>query len=230
MTIKSMKRSYIFGLSLLLGMLAGCVQPIEEPVPAAPQVFTGVIETSESTKTVLGALEDGVHKVKWSVGDVVLIGKVRHEVSEVSADGLSATFVSLEPSKVPLKQCEATTSATATGGMLYWKRGKTDFNTFSDFEDTYYVAWYPPEVLDTTSFSDHFFRFSETQYYREGRIDNLPMVAISRNTEFVFRNLCAVLAISLTGNGQTVGKIRVNGTSQTLSGWSHTEGEHISRE
>lgn len=194
-----MKKANIYVLALLLAFLpAGCAHELEESAPAVPQVFTGVIEQGVVTKTELAPLEEGVHKVKWSVGDEVLIGGVIFRVETTSSDGLTATFKAVDDNAVPLRQVYPNSSGT----LLYSKSGSAGDNA-------YYAAWYPPAILDQSS--SHWFTLPNTQYYKEGRIDNLPMYAISRTGEsFLFRNLCAVLAISLTGSSdKKVGKIRL---------------------
>ena len=208
-----MKKANIYVLAFLLALLpAGCAHELEEPAPAVPQVFTGVIEQGVVTKTELGPLDEGVHRVKWSVGDEVLIGLERFYVESTSSDGLTATFKAVNPNAVPIQQVNSELSVYYPDGIIGG--------------GGYYAAWYPPAILDTTtSPAAHRFTLPYTQYYKEDRIDNLPMCAISRTGDsFKFRNLCAVLAISLTGPSSsyyTVGKIGLTHTSNNRpSGYS----------
>ena len=199
-----------YGLVLLLAFLpAGCTRTLEEPAPghpSAPLEFTGVFEQSEATKTVLAPLEDGVHKVKWSIDDQVFIGGVTYKVSSTSDDGLKATFTAVDGSANPVAQV----SKNLSNKYLYYPKGVGTPGY------GYYVAWYPTTILEVVNQNSHRFRMPGTQYYREGRIDNLPMLALAETDQmFVFRNLCAVLAIDLVGSTtQKVGKIRVQGTSR----------------
>lgn len=206
-----MKHCYIERLTLILlaaSLAAGCTRTLEEPAPseASPAVFTGILEQAQATRTTLGALQDGILPVMWSMDDEVKIGTVLHRVASVSDDGLTATFAPVDGSQQLKKEVSyyTTTSeskylACSSGGNLY-------------------LACYPPTLFDDWFTT----RFQAVQYYKEGRIDNLPMYALSTSDEtFVFRNLCAVLAVSLVGSADTkVDKIEVESTSKKLSGIS----------
>lgn len=201
-----MKKS-IYRLSLLLGLfLAGCAhEPADDEQTdlVAPKIFTCYIEQEAVTKTVMGDLENGVNYVRWSPDDVIRIGGVRCQVDEISNDGTIATFRALDNAD-PAKEVYGSIAYDATrtygstsSGNMYW-------------------AMYPATLVD----ANRDIILPEKQVYTENRIDNLPMYAIAfENEPFVFRALCSVLAVTLTGgNDKRVGEIEVKSNNQYLSG------------
>ena len=61
---------------------------------------------------------------------------------------------------------------------------------------TVYKAYYPVGVYNNGTPT-----LPATQTYVAGRIDNLPMYAEATTTDLIFRNLCTVLQLNLTGDG-----------------------------
>ena len=77
-----------------MGLLAGCQKEINAPVSEENTDGKTVITVGlEGTKTSLGALEEGKHKVYWSDGDAIAINGVSSdELSGVTENSSSATF------------------------------------------------------------------------------------------------------------------------------------------
>ena len=61
--------------------------------------------------------------------------------------------------------------------------------------ETTYNAYYPASIYNGTTAT-----LPATQTYEEGAISNLPMYAYSTDHNLVFKNLCAVLAITVTSD------------------------------
>lgn len=89
--------------------------------------------------------------------------------------------------------------------------------TKSDTQDdpvSPYRAYYPSTIFDGTTAT-----LPAQQTYTEGEFSNNPMYATSTSNSLAFKNICGVLAISLTsGDIATLKSIRISSSSKNLCG------------
>ena len=181
-----MKQSIFYLVPVLL-LVAGCQQMAEEeivtpaPEAAMPQrTITATLEGHTPTRTELsGPDENGIYYPWWSDGDEVAVW----------ADGVNVS------DKYTLS--DGAGSGTATfKGTLYGKK---------------MVALYPyaDKTADGVEGDVLSLGLPSEQTYVAGSFGPgaFPMVSVSESDAFSFRNLCAVLKVSMTGE-ESVNSIR----------------------
>ena len=147
--------------------------------------FTATIEQS-GDKTTLGTPDaSGNRSVQWSTNDQIRINGVLYTGTPDNDNATQATF---------------TSESTVTANL----------------NSPYYVAYYPADIYDGTTAT-----LPATQDYdaTTNGISNLPMYAAitsgSDNHNLVFKNLCAVLAITVNSDEMsTVTSIEVSSALQ----------------
>ena len=175
------KHYWIFTGSVLLALLVGCRNTNvewEEEVLVCPhkegRTLTARLELepdSAVTRTYLSGPVDGIYYPYWSQGDAVA----------VYADGINMA------DQFVLSEGEGTTTALFTGTLS----GK------------HLVALYPYSCRTEKGLKDGILTLElpAEQEYVSGTFGNgaFPMLAVSETDELSFKNLCAVLKLSLTG-------------------------------
>lgn len=133
--------------------------------------FTARLEGGGMTKTLLGVQAGSVRPVLWAADDSVRINGVRYNVTQLSSDSLTATFV---PER----------AVAGTGGRYQAYYPTEIFNGG--------VPALPATQLYRAP--------ATTAAGKYPVIAHLPMYAESSSNHLDFRNLCAVLHFSLTGS------------------------------
>lgn len=171
--MKKTVRIFLSGL-FLLPSLYGCLQiePQEEPV-AATNLLTAILENQAETRSQLGLTEDNKYFAFWTAKDELA----------VYVDDLHT------PDRYVLSEGAGTRTGTFTGTV----------------SGLHYIALYPYSDLGQNGVHDNVLELvlpSEQHYapdsFGEGAF---PIIAVSEDSELIFKNLCAVLKISLTGSG-----------------------------
>lgn len=192
-----MKRIFIGAATALL-MLAACetLEPVQVPDSSLVGISSGsgnggvsttdsVIVTAnlDATKTYL-EYSGGVYKQKWSVSDQILVWDLE-----------------------TLEQEEPT--------YEFFKLFSGEYSSTAEFVGTLQADYYVALYADSYSYPYNGYpsiTLPLSQYY--GGYDNLrdyqnPMIAISNNRDFYFQNICSVLKVSVTGNGEALNCITV---------------------
>lgn len=151
---------------------------------AATQLFTATI--GADTKTYL-QYNDGVYKTVWSEGDYIYV--INSETAEFEV--------------CPIVEGVGTTTATFAGTM----------------EADSYMAYFGSgwDIEEGQDKSEIYLRSYQNVFYRwdsnSGKYLNMfgprdfPMIARSSTKSFEFQNICSVLKVSITGNGESVNDI-----------------------
>lgn len=131
--------------------------------------LSAIMESGAKTKTTLSGLEDGMYYPLWSAGDEIA----------VYVDGDSS------PVKFTLKSGEESTEATFSGSR--------------DGES--YCAIYPFSAAEVMQNGTISLTLPQTQHYVAGSFgpDSYPMIAQGRDGVLNFKNLCAVMKVSIKG-------------------------------
>ena len=192
-----MNTKYLYLILASAFVLAGCSARLEDDMVPEPRLFTGVIEQGEGTRTALGDLTEGTFPVNWSSDDQVMINNVLYKVNQI-VDGNRATFGPVNANE---------------------QLGENDYYYAPQW---LYCAWYPASLNVTRSAYQLKITLPETQYYKEGRIDHLPMVGRSDTDMFLhFKNICAVLRVVLTGSSDVkVSRIVVTNPNYNSSSYN----------
>ena len=163
----------LFHTFALLLIAAGCQQrEIEQP--AAPSNFLKAsMERSVATKSQLGQAVDGKYYAFWTSKDELA----------VYVDG------TMHPDKYVLSQGAGSESGVFAGSVT----------------GNRYVALYPySDRVQGEGLKDNVLSLvlPETQVYSENTFGEgaFPMLAVSEGDELPFKNLCAVLKVSMTGD------------------------------
>lgn len=184
-----MKNCGLFLCAASLGlMLSACESPLPDQEEAA--AFTATIAGRGATKTLLAAADENTRSVLWSDGDTVLLGGVPYVAGAIREGGRVATLSGVGAER-----------DTGIGGTEL------------------YCAWYPASLIvdgtvPTLPATQH---RGGTDASGLPRVSDLPMYAESATTQLTFENICAVLALSLTGSG-TVTHVVVSSASRPLCG------------
>jgi len=170
----------VFSTFFFLLVLASCSRIAEEDVQILPQHFlTATLEGNNKTKTQLGGPEEGIYYPYWSAGDAVA----------VFADGINA------PDKYTL------VDGAGTGKGKF--KGVISGNKM--------VGLYPYSALSEEGLQGNVLHLElpTVQQYAPDSFcpGSYPMVAVGSSGELSFKNLCAVLKVSMTGE-QAVRSIR----------------------
>ena len=162
----------IFATASLLLIAAGC-QQTEFVQPAGPSHYlTATVENHGVTKSQLGRTDEGKYYAFWTAGDELA----------VYVDGLSM------PDKYVLSR-GAGSEKGVFGGTVAGNR---------------YVALYPYSDRVQEGLKDNVLSLElpEVQEYSPDSFGEaaFPMLAVSEGDELQFRNLCAALKVSMTGD------------------------------
>jgi len=180
----------VFILSLFF-LAAGCQQAeFEQPV-VGTHYLTASIENGDVTKTQLGQTSDGRYFAFWSAKD--------------------SLAVYLDGSNTPEPFVLSKGAGTEKGTFLGPRSGRK------------YVALYPYRDRSSEGLTGETLTLDlpAVQTYSEDSFgeEAFPMLAVAEGSDLSFKNLCAVLKISMTGT-QTVKAIRFvsNDSSMPVSG------------
>lgn len=200
---RCMKQLFSFLVMALLLMVAGCKRSlieVDNPEESV-RLITARMESDNTTKTVLTGPVDGIYYPYWSKGDELA----------VYADGVSA------PDKYSLVEGEGSVTASfkgkVTGAKLF--------------------ALYPYSFRSEEGVTNGVMTLElpSVQVYKQGSFadDSYPMVAVSTTDELSFKNLCAVLKVSMTGESM-VKTIRfvAHDTQMMVSGKATVEMDYSS--
>ena len=157
-------------IAVLTLLACACLPDVEFPLQPQENLLTATIGSDPATKTSLSTEEDNYSKVLWTKGDQI------------------GVFVNGEPNLY---------AYTLVSGA-----GKSEA-VFSGFgTGASYIAVYPYTVITGLSGETVSVDLPLEQAFTNGSFGNgsNPMVAVSNNTALPFRNLCAVLKVSMTGH------------------------------
>lgn len=169
-----MKHIKFLFVLFLLGAL-GCQRISEEDSHKGDFVIHAWTEGGEDTKTSLSGLGmDGMYHVLWASGDKIT----------VYADG------STIPSDFSL------TSGAGTDHAMF--TGATAGSTF--------IGFYPSSMIAAEGWQNNVLTINlpQEQAYAAGTFapETFPMIAVGSASNLTFKNLCAILKVSLTGEEQ----------------------------
>ena len=180
--------------------------------------FKAILEgVDPSTKTYLGAEEDGLYPVYWSEGDKIKTFVSQHEISDgqgyrLDLESGAGTVESVFSGSVPALPDGSLyyyavypySLGASIGGADAWSSGQSPaehiFDPDGDESNVWEISNYVQIPLPSVQqYSPHSF----------GR-DYNPAIAVSRDQTLRFKNPCGLLRINLTGNVK-VGKITIKG-------------------
>ena len=200
-----MKRDYIYSLLVFVAAIlcsVGCSK-IEEKLEFDPEkgnnVLEGTFEGSGKTKTTLSGLENGVYKALWSSGDQIAV------FIDGNSDGANYKLISGEDSPV------------------------ASFRGYGKGES--YVALYPAEMARELQGSELMIELPAEQVYQANSfgVDSYPMLAVSNSNSLEFKNTCAILGVSMTGNHNIKSiEFRTNNEDVCVSGAAKIDVSQVS--
>lgn len=163
-------RKYIYAIALAALLLTACQK--SDGIVEKTGIRENVLTArleSGDTRTELGKLTAGGYKNLWSEGDVIGI-----YIDDITT-----------PAEYTLTGGVGTSEAKFTGYGLGYN----------------YIAVYPFSMAAGIDGSVVELNLPAEQHYVPDSFgaDSYPMVAVSKSTQLQFRNLCAVLKVSLTG-------------------------------
>lgn len=186
-------RKTLFSLSILaLGFMASCQQ--EEVLNETSQLkaglnFTATFEESTESRTQLSALENNTYKVLWSANDYVSIFESENTHAQyVVADGVGSARGSFIP---------------AGGNDI---KGTESWNDGTEM----YVGVYPYAEGTTVAKNEKGFTVNTViptkQAFAAGSFakDAYPMVAVSEDHDFAFKNVGTIIVLPLKGEHKIV--------------------------
>ena len=159
-----------FFLLCLLPAISACVAlPSEGDAPGGESILTAFLEGGELTKTHFAGPEEGVYYPYWSGNELIAV------YSDNSSD----------PSRFALKSGQNSRKATFAGPVS----GRR------------YIALYPLENGGKHNEGSVSLTLPAVQNYKQGSFGEgaFPMLAVSSSNSLSFKNLCAVLKVSMTG-------------------------------
>ena len=174
-----------------LCLLAGACVPFwdNQLLPQEENQLTATILSEPMTRTILSSEKDGASKVLWAANDAI----------GVFLDG------SADPSLFHVVSGAGSSRATFSGTG----RGSS------------YIAVYPYDIITSLNGESVSVELPSVQTYTKSSFQNgaYPMVAVSSSSELSFRNLCAVLKVSMTGHHNVTRLIfRANDSSVKVCG------------
>ena len=149
------------------------MEPESTSAPSVPMKFSATLEPQDSTKTILGGnYEDKTRKVLWEPDDAIIVMPAQSSINAVFKN---------------------TASENAS---------KVEFSGVIPYSESYW-ALYPCAYFNSATASFVCLTLPSVQHYKEGSFDTdtAPMVARSTESdELVFKNLCGLLAVRMTGD------------------------------
>lgn len=161
---------------------------------AATQLFTATI--GADTKTYL-QYNDGVYKTVWSEGDYIYV--INSETAEYE--------------RCPIVEGVGTTTATFAGTMeadsyMAYFGSEWDIEEGQDKLEIYFNSY--QEAF-------HIWDSNSGKYLNMFGPRDFPMIARSSTKSFEFQNICSVLKVSVTGNGEWVDDIYFTPNDESIS-------------
>ena len=169
-----MKHIKFLFVLFLLGAL-GCQRISEEDSQKGEFVIHARTEGGEDTKTSLSGLgTDGMYHALWAAGDVIT----------VYADG-----------------------STVPGDFTLTSGAGTDRATFSGATaGSSFIGFYPSSMIAAEGWQSNVLTINlpQEQAYAAGTFapGTFPMIAVGSASNLTFKNLCAILKVSITGEEQ----------------------------
>ena len=160
----------ILSVAVLTLLACACLPDVEFHLQPQENLLTATIGGNPATKTSLSTEEDNYSKVLWSKGDQL----------GVFVDGVPNLYTYTLVSGAG--RSEAVFSGFGTGAS--------------------YIAVYPCTAVTGLNGETLSVDLPSEQAYTKGSFGSgsNPMVAVSNTTDLPFRNLCAVLKVSMTGH------------------------------
>ena len=160
----------ILSVAVLTLLACACLPDVEFPLQPQENLLTATIGGNPATKTSLSTEEDNYSKVLWTKGDQL----------GVFVDGVPNLYTYTLVSGAG--RSEAVFSGFGTGAS--------------------YIAVYPCTAVTGLNGETLSVDLPSEQTYTKGSFGSgsNPMVAVSNTTDLPFRNLCAVLRVSMTGH------------------------------
>lgn len=168
-----MKQMRVYLFLVLLLVLAGCKRSfVEDDIKEeGARLITARLEVNDVTKTVLSGPVEGIYYPFWSKDDALAV-----YVDDVSL-----------PDKYTLTDGAGTVEATFKGKVSGMRL----------------IALFPHSFFSKEGWKNNVLTLElpDVQLYKEGSFgeDAYPMVAYSTTNDLSFKNLCAVLKVSMTG-------------------------------
>ena len=199
-----MKRIFLGAAAAVMTLLSACeaIGPQESEQPgygisggtAATQLFTATI--GADTKTYL-QYNDGVYKTVWSEGDYIYV--INSETAEYE--------------RCPIVEGVGTTTATFAGTMeadsyMAYFGSEWDIEEGQDKLEIYFNSY--QEAF-------HIWDSNSGKYLNMFGPRDFPMIARSSTKSFEFQNICSVLKVSVTGNGEWVDDIYFTPNDESIS-------------
>lgn len=181
-----MKKVFISLSMLALGFMASCQQ--EELVNEASQSkssleITASLEENIASRTQLSPSENG-YKVCWSENDAISVfGSANGHAKYIVTNGIG----------------EENGSFTQEGDDEIWNE-----------ENKMFVGVYPHSTTTSIEKSDNGFKIRTviptTQAFAAGSVgkDALPMVSVSEDNDFAFKNVGSIIIVPLNGNAKII--------------------------
>lgn len=181
-----MKKIFISLSMLALGFMASCQQ--EELVSESSQSkssleITASLEENIASRTQLSPSENG-YKVCWSENDAIsVLGSANGHAKYIVTNGVG----------------EEKGSFTQEGDDEIWNE-----------ENEMFVGVYPHSTTTSIEKSDRGFKINTviptTQAFAAGSIgkDALPMVSVSEDNDFAFKNVGSIIIVPLNGNAKII--------------------------
>lgn len=217
---KAMKKYIIVFTAALLS--AACAQKELDTLQDSEKVrFTAIMEGAGlSTKTYLGAEEDGLYPVYWSAGDKIKMFVSQHEISDgqgyqLDLESGAGTVESVFSGSVPVLPDGSLYYYAVYPYSLEASIGGRDVGSAgqSPAEETWDPDGDESNIWELSNFVQ--IPLPSVQQYSQhsfGR-DYNPAIAVSRDQTLRFKNTCGLLRINLTGNVK-VGKITIKGDGE----------------
>lgn len=162
-----------FIIALFLLCALGCQRLTEEDTTTGEFVIHARIADGDETKTSLSALgSDGMYHPLWTAGDKIT----------VFADGSTAS------SDFGLVSGAGTDQGTFTGASA----------------GSSFIGFYPSSAIEGLSGNTLTIQIPQEQEYVAGTFAQglFPMIAVGSPSNLPFKNLCAILKVSMTGEEQ----------------------------
>ena len=169
-------RKYIYSFIMVFATMLYCVgcsrieEKLDHSVMEGENILEGTFEGNAKTKTILSGLENGVYKALWSFEDQISV------FIDGANKGISYKLVS---------------------GMA---TPNAQFKGYGTGES--YVALYPADMAIELSGDNLSIELPAEQVYESNSFGkgSYPMLAVSNTNSLEFKNTCAILGISMTGN------------------------------